>query len=291
MDLRHYRYFVAVADEQHFGRAAEKLHITLPPLSIQIKQLEDFIGAPLFERGKRPITLTAAGQELYPYAKSVLQQSDVAINRARQSAAGELGNITLGVTAAALLGPLPEQLNQFRLRFKAVSFVFKELVTLAQVQALENRTINLGIMRPIATPSFLVSQVFLSEPVLVALPCQHPLTQLDKIPPEALRDQPFVTYNRKTSKYFFELVNTFFMQHQLKVKAELEADQLLTVLALVGAGSGLAMVPQVGVNIQIPNVAFRPLDLESPPQAQLMLCHHEDEHSPVVHNLLRSLIS
>lgn len=289
MDLRHYRYFVTVADEQHFGRAAEKLHITLPPLSIQIKQLEDYIGAPLFERGKRPITLTAAGQELYPYAKSVLQQSDVAINRARQSAAGELGNVTLGVTAAALLGPLPEQLNQFRARFKAVSFVFKELITLDQVQALENRTINLGIMRPTAIPNFLVSRVFLSEPVLLALPSQHPLTRLRSIPPEALNQQPFVTYNRKTSKYFYDLVNQFFMQHHVKVKVELEADQLLTVLALVGAGSGLAMVPQVGVNIQIPNVEFRPIDLPTPPRSELILCHHIDEHSPVITNLLASL--
>lgn len=289
MDLRHYRYFVAVADEQHFGRAAEKLHITLPPLSIQIKQLEDFIGAPLFERGKRPITLTAAGEELYPYAKSLLQQSDVAINRARQSAAGELGNVTLGVTAAALLGPLPEQLNQFRARFKSVSFVFKELVTLAQVQALENRTINLGVMRPTTIPNFLVSRVFLSEPVLLALPSQHPLTRLQRVPPEALNNQPFVAYNPNTSKYFYNLVSRFLMQHNVRVKAELEADQLLTVLALVGAGSGLAMVPEVGVNIQIPNVQFRPLDMPTPPRSELILCHHVDERSPVITNLLSSL--
>lgn len=289
MDLRHYRYFITVADEQHFGRAAEKLHITLPPLSIQIRQLEDFIGAPLFERGKRPITMTTAGQELYPYVKSLLQQSDVAINRARQSAAGELGNITLGVTAAALLGPLPEMLNQFRARFEAVNFVFKELITHDQVQALESRTINLGVMRPTAIPSFLKSRVFLSEPVLLALPSQHPLTRLNSVPPAALNQQPFVTYNRKTSKYFFDLVNTFFIQHDVHVKTELEADQLLTVLALVGAGSGLAMVPQVGVNIQIPNVVFRPLDLKTPPHSELILCHHIDEHSPVIKNLLSCL--
>lgn len=287
--LKHYQYFVVVAEEQHFGRAADRLHMTLPPLSLQIRQLEEHIGVELFVRGKRPIQLTAAGRELYPYAQAVLQQSEIAINRTRQSASGELGSLTLGVTAAALLGPLPVMLRQFRKTYPNVKLNFREMVTSLQVQALESRLINVGVMRPTILPETICSRVFLSEPLVFALPKGHPLADYARIPPHTIYQQPFVNYDRINSRYFNQLVRDFLLQHALKINVVLEADQLNTVIALVGSGAGIALVPKVGNHIHLQGVEFRPLELNDPPRSELIVCHHHEENSPAVVNLLQAM--
>ncbi len=289
VELRHYRYFVAVAEEQHFGRAAERLHMTLPPLSMQIRQLEDHIGVPLFARGKRPIQLSSAGREFYAYARNVLQQSDAAVNRARQSAAGELGSLTMAVTAASLLGPLPRLISEFNSRFAGVSLNFREMVTVDQLQALENRLIHLGVMRPALIPEAIRSRVFQTEPLVVALPHDHPLTAFDRITPEQLDGRTFINYDRRNSPYFYRLTQGFLLRHHLQTRAVLEASQLTTIIALVGTGAGIALAPMAGTNIRIQGVAFRPLDMPEPPQSELLVCWHEQESSPILENLLQIL--
>jgi DNA-binding transcriptional LysR family regulator len=289
VDLRHFRYFVAVAEEQHFGRAAERLHMTLPPLSMQIRQLEDHIGVSLFERGKRPIQMSAAGRDFYVYARTILQQSDTAVNRARQSAAGELGNLTVAVTAASLLGPLPSRIGAFNSRYTGVTLTFREMITRDQLQALENRLIDLGVMRPTVLPDHIRSRVILSEPLIVALPYDHPLTAYERIAPEQLNGCAFINYDRKNSPYFYRLAQTFLLHQHLQTRVILEASQLTTMIALVGTGAGIAIIPKAGANIRIQGVEFRPFDLAKPPRSELLVCWHSDQHNPILENLLHIL--
>lgn len=286
VDLRHYRYFIAVAEEQHFGRAAERLHMTLPPLSMQIRQLEDFIGVPLFSRERRPIQLSPAGREFYTHALTVLQQSETAINRARQTAAGDLGSLTLAVTAASLLGPLPGVISEFKARYPGVMLNFREMVTIDQLKALEDRLIHLGVMRPATLPDFIHSRVFLTEPLVVALPNEHPLSIYKHISPEQLNGCDFVSYDSNNSPYFYRLTQAFSMDYNLRTRVVLEASQLTTIIALVGTGAGIALVPQAGTSIRIQGVVFRALDLPEPPRSEILVCWHENENSPVVANLL-----
>lgn len=286
LELRHFRYFIAVAEELHFGRAAERLCMTQPPLSMQIRQLEENVGVPLFVRGSRPIELTAAGEVLLEHARTVLSQADSALNKARLTAHGEAGRLSIAVTSASVLSLLPRLISAFKQRYPAVEIDVSEMVSRDQLSAIARSDINFGLIRPPVNHPTIATLIIQVEPVVVAIPRRHRLADLAKIPVSAMDKAPFINFNRKTASYFNLLANDLLSAHKARPEIVQSATQLHTVMALVSAGLGLALVPEAAARIQLEDVVLRPLDMDSPPMAELCLAWNSQDSNPAVRSFL-----
>src|SRR5579862_2892575 len=200
MELRHLRYFIAVAEELHFGRAATRLCIAQPPLSQQIQQLEREVGFLLFHRTQRRVELTAAGQLFLDAAREALADLERAASAGRRVARGEVGWLGVGFVGTAAYVSLPAILSAFRERCPEVELTLRELVSAKQAQALHNRRIQVGLTRPAVQGEGLISELLIREPLIVALPEVHPLARFEQpplaVPLAALTDEPFVLFPR-----------------------------------------------------------------------------------------------
>ena len=175
MELRHLRSFLAVAEELHFGRAATRLHISQPPLSQQIRRLEDEIGARLFRRTNRRVQLTPAGRAFLAEARQAIACAERAVGAAQRAERGELGELVIGYVTSATYGPLPDVIRVFRKRLPEVQLKLRNLRSVQQSQALLDRRIDVGLVRPHAADSRIAYEALWREPVVVALPSDHPL--------------------------------------------------------------------------------------------------------------------
>ena len=201
MELRHLRYFVAVAEELHFGRAARRLEMAQPPLSIQIQRLEKELGVKLLERTQRHVGLTAAGRVFLERARRVLEQAELAVHAAQRAGRGETGSLAVGFVGSATYGVLPEVLRLFRRRFPDVDLMLYEMGSTAQQRAVVEGRLHLGLIR---TPrdnagldEALAQQVVQREPLVVALPKGHALTRLETLPLIQLAAEPFILFPRE----------------------------------------------------------------------------------------------
>src|ERR1051325_5213431 len=199
MELRHLRYFIAVAEELHFGRAAEKLCIAQPPLSQQIQQLERERGFVLFNRTNRKVELTAAGQLFLDEARETLAGLENAVHAGRRVAKGEVGWLGIGFVGSAPYQMLPRILSSYRERYPEVQLVFRELVSGRQVQALRDRRIHVGFARPPILEDDIVSEVIMTEPLVAALPEGHPLASKGAIVLRKWAQEPFILFPRHPS--------------------------------------------------------------------------------------------
>lgn len=286
IELRHFRYFIAVAEELHFGRAAERLFMTQPPLSMQIKQLEETVGAALFVRGSRPIELTAAGEMFLIHARSTIKQADMAIQKARLTSRGEAGNLTIAVTSASVLSLLPRLIASFRQRYPEVLIHIKEMVSRNQLDALKQSDINFGLIRlPTEHPS-IESILIQLEPIVVAIPRKHKYADLDKISVNALHQTPFISFDPENAAYFHKLASDLFSTHGVTPFIVQSATQLHTVLALVAAGFGLALVPKAASRIQLEDVVLRPLDVTPTLFAELHLAWNSNDTNPAISSFI-----
>jgi DNA-binding transcriptional LysR family regulator len=175
VELRHLRSFLAVAEELHFGRAAARLHISQPPLSQQIRRLEDEIGARLFRRTNRRVQLTPAGRAFLAEARQAIAFAERAVGAAQRVERGELGELVIGYVMSATYGPLPDVIRIFRKRLPEVELKLRNLRSVRQSQALLDRQIDVGLVRPHAADSRILYEALWREPVVVALPSDHPL--------------------------------------------------------------------------------------------------------------------
>lgn len=286
LELRHFRYFIAVAEELHFGRAAERLFMTQPPLSMQIRQLEENVGVPLFVRDSRPIELTAAGEVLLEHARTVLAQADSALQKARLTARGEAGYLSIAVTSASVLSLLPRLIAAFNQRYPAVKIDVSEMVSRDQINALAQSDINFGLIRPPVDRPTIETLTIQVEPIVVAIPRSHRLADLGRIPVSAMDQAPFISFDPKTASYFNRLANDLFTSHEVSPKIVQSATQLHTVMALVSAGLGLALVPEAAARIQLEDVVLRPLDMNSPLMAELCLAWNTQDRNPAIGSFL-----
>src|SRR5687767_2086529 len=177
MELRHLRYFVAVAEELHFGRAAVRLHVSQPPLSQQIKALEEELGVQLFQRTRRHVELTDAGRALLPEARAALEQAERAQRVAREAGAGARGRLVIGFVTSASYSVLPAAVRALRRAWPSVEVTLREMVPSAQLEALEWREIDVGLLRPPVDDARVEVEVVLEEPLLVALPARSALAR------------------------------------------------------------------------------------------------------------------
>ena len=280
-DFNQLSCFVAVAEELHFGRAATRLFMTQPPLSRQIQLLEHAVGAKLFERTSRSVRLTTAGQVFLVDATRLLYLAEQAANSARRASKGETGRVTIGFTAAAGYEMVPKLLAAAKQALPDIDVVLKELISAAQVEALEANTIDLGFLRPLFSRQRIELLLIEREPLVVALPADHELAKRDRIQLMDMNGQPFIMHSPKEGKYFHDLIIGLFGSSGVAPDYIQYLDQTHTILALVRAGLGIGILPASAQRFHFDSVAFRPLWREDV-VAEMCLAWRSDHGNPAV---------
>ncbi|WP_322042090.1 LysR family transcriptional regulator [Paraburkholderia sp. J67] len=281
VDLNHLRCFVAVAEELHFGRAAARLFMTQPPLSRQIHLLEEALGLVLFERNSRSVKMTEAGRVYYDDALRILRLADQAADSARRVARGDAGQVTIGFTAVSGYQMVPALLAAAREALPGITVVLREMVSLAQTRALETRAIDLGIMRAQFASRGLAFQLLTREPLMAALPAAHRLAKRRTIAARDLEDEAFVMYSPDGGKYFHDRIAGLFNAAGVRVRHVQFIDQTHSIVALVRAGLGVAIVPASAQELGFRDVVFRPL-WSADAHADLDLAWNEEQNTPAV---------
>jgi DNA-binding transcriptional LysR family regulator len=280
-ELSQLRCFVAAAEELHFGRAAERLHMTQPPLSRQIQILERVLGVQLMERTSRVVRLTRAGRTFLPEARRILHLAESAALSTRRTAAGEAGSVAIGFTAAAGYRFLPELISTARERLPGVDFVLEEMVTAEQVEALASHRIDAAFLRPPVRREFESVRV-MREPLLAALPADHRLAK-GRLP--TLKDfdlQPFVMYSPYEARYFYDLLAGVFAEAGVAPRYVQHMSQVHAILALVRAGLGAALVPAAAVSLRFDDIVLRPIAIRPARPVELFLAWERSNDNPVL---------
>lgn len=262
MELRHLRYFIAVAEELNFSRAASRLHIAQPPLSQQIRALEDELGVQLFDRRRRPLQLTLAGQTFLESARLAVTQLEQAVRSTQRVYVGELGRLTVGFTSSVANSVLSDILRAFRERNPDVELVWRELATYPQIQGLRDRQIDVGLFHlpnEALVYDDLSFMTILSEALIVVLPETHPLAAESEVPLQALAQEDFVLPIRQLVFGLSEQIYSLCHQAGFVPKVTQEATFMLTILGLVAGGIGVALLPANAQNLQRKGVVYKPL--------------------------------
>jgi DNA-binding transcriptional LysR family regulator len=263
IDLRRLRYFVAVADTLHFGRAAAELRVSQPPLSRAIQALEEEIGAPLFVRTKRRVALTAAGAALLPEAQRLLRQAGQLKEGAQRAARGETGTLALGCISAAAYNVLPELLPEFHRRYPGVRLALQEGTTDLQLAALRQGEVDLALVLPPVDDEALGYAPVFRDTLVAALPAAR-REKRGRIPLKSLAQEPFILFPRKVGPGLYDLIVGFCQRAGFSPKIEQEAIQMQTIVSLVAAGMGVALVPASLQQLRRTGVVYKPLAEKSP---------------------------
>jgi len=280
MELRHLRYFLAVADELHFGRAAARLHISQPPLSQQIRQLEEELGFDLFLRTRRRVRLTDAGHAFREEAQAVLERLAKATLAAQRVARGETGALAVGFVASATYAVLPRLYRRFRERQPGVSLTLSEMSTAEQVEALRAGQIQVGLARTPVGDEALAAEPLREEPLVLALPARHRLAARRALALRALADEPFVLFPREPRPGWVDVVQAACRGAGFRPIVAQEVLELSAAVTLVAAGIGVTLVPESAQALRIGGVVYRPL--RPPVPTTLLVALHPAEHPPPV---------
>lgn len=283
MELRHLRYFIAVAEERHFGRAARRLHIAQPPLSRQIQALEAELGFTLFDRSHRRVVSTPAGDALLPHARRVFETLELGVHAARRAASGQTGRIAIGYPSSVAFSGLPELLRAFRLRSPGVELALRELPPQEQIEALKDGRLDVGFIRGPIHDDQLASRRVRSEPLFVVLPTGHPLAAQPRVALESLAREPFVSFPRQRGPAFFDYLITLCHEAGFSPNIVQEAPQM-DIVSLVAAGFGVALVPGSLKHARRPGLVFRPI--VGAPRTELLVAWRSDDASPVLRDFL-----
>ncbi len=276
MDLRQLRYFVAVAEELHFGRAASRVGIAQPPLTQQIQKLEADLGCPLLVRGRRT-ALTEAGSVLLERARRLLQQAEEAAEATRRAARGERGQLRVGAPPSIMLSGLPAIIRKYRRRYPEVEFTLRELSTAAIENALRSEEIDAGFLRETEPGPPLASRVFLEEPVVAVLPAAHPLAAAKSVSLASLRGAPFIFFPRRLGAAFHDKLIAFCTAAGFAPRVVQEATQWQSVVSLVEAGMGVSLAPGCVQRFRWAGVHYRPLPRL---RTRVAICWRAENPSP-----------
>lgn len=295
IETRLLRQFVAVAETLHFNRAAERLHMAQPPLSQAIRRLEGEIGATLFERTNRSVALTPAGTAFLETARRILASLEDGVAHTRRVAQGMDGHLTLTFINITPYASLLRALREFRAAYPAVAFTLHEATTHEQVQALESGRADVGFLRtPGTTTPSLQFETLLREPIHIALPAGHPLASRDVVELGALRDEPFVASPRALGQGFHDQLIQLCQCAGFVPAVAQEARQLQTVVALVAAGFGVALLPASLAQPGREDIVFRPISADAPAALRhldLLMAWNASQVSPVRDRLIAAIRS
>lgn len=286
--LEQLRGFVAVADELHFGRAAERLAMTQPPLSRSIQKLERAVGAQLLERDNRRVELTTAGTVFLGEARRLLGLADSAVEQAQRIQAGSAGTVRIGFTAASTFAVLTRLLDLLGSAFPAVHLDLRELVTGQQVAALHAGELDLGLARPPFDQTTFASHRLQREALIVAVPAEHRLARREQpVQPEDVAGEPLIMYSPVEARYFYDLLVRLLPVREENVVHSVS--QILTMLWLVASARGIAFVPASAARLGIPGVRYLPLAGLPPTPVELHLIWHRDARNPALGAMLETL--
>ncbi|WP_457105148.1 LysR family transcriptional regulator [Methylobacterium sp. P5_C11] len=288
-DFSQLRCFAAVAEELHFGRAAARLNMTQPPLSRQIQVLERVLDVQLLERTSRTVRLTAAGRSFLPEAQRILRLAETATLVTRQVAAGRAGVLKCGFTAASAYDFLPRLVTAFRRALPDVSLALREMVSKDQIEELLAGRIDVALVRPPVTHPDLIAVRALAEPLVVALPAGNSLALRDGLTPGDLGRAPFIGYAPNEARYFHDLVLGVLAEAEIQPRIVQQLTQIHSILALVRAALGIALVPAAAERLRFEGVVFRPLALPTPRPVELLLAWRRDADDPLIAQLVSIL--
>lgn len=287
IDLRQLRQFIAVAEELHFRRAAERLNMSQPPLTAAVRRLEEAVGARLLERGNRVVSLTPAGRALLDHARQTVRQADLALAAARDAAAGRVGTLRLTYVGSAMHGRLAATVRAFRRRFPDVRLVLREETTAAQVAALHAEASDLAVLLPpLADDAGLALHPFDTDRFAIALPAGHALAARAALSLADLAAAPFVMWPAAEGRGFHHRVVKLCADAGFAPRIVQEAHQMHGVLALVAVETGVAVVPASMAGFRGEEIVYRPLP-GADAAFELVLCHRADRCVPAVANFLQ----
>ncbi len=283
------RSFVVVADELHFGRAAERLQMTQPPLSRQIQKLERAVGVQLLERDNRKVELTAAGRDFLVEARRLLVLASNSLQQAQRIQAGAAGTVRMAFTAASTFGVLTTVLNAISESYPDIHLDLSEMVTREQIDKLLNGEIDLGLARPPFDKAAFGSRLIHREELLLAVPEGHRLAALDRpVDPRELSAEPVIMYSPIKARYFYDLVVRVVPVASENVVHTVS--QVLTMLSLVSGGRGVAFVPATSARLGIPGVEFLAIDDLPPEPVELHLLWGRETRNPAARSVVDCIV-
>ncbi|HCE9036066.1 LysR family transcriptional regulator [Klebsiella michiganensis] len=278
IELRHLRYFIAVAEELHFGHAAARLNISQPPLSQQIQILEQQIGARLFARTNRSVSLTEAGRQFLADSRQILSQVDDAAARAARLHHGETGELRIGFTSSApFIKAVSDTLSTFRRRYPDVHIQTRETNTREQIVPLNEGALDLGLMRNTHLPDTLVWEKVLREPLLAMVPRDHPLASQPCVSLRELAREPFVFFDPHVGTGLYDDILGLMRRYDLTPAITQEVGEAMTIIGLVAAGLGVSILPASFRRVQLLEMCWLPIE-EQDAVSEMWLVwskHHE----------------
>lgn len=285
MELRHVRYFVAVAEELSFSRAAERLHLAQPPLSAQIKSLEEELGVKLFERSTRSVRLTASGRVFLDDARAVLAAADLAQHRVRNSQHGLVGTLRIGVLAPTATNRLAQILRSYRMKYPGVQFTLFELTSVEQLQRLRADSLDLALCRPPVGPPDLDCRFLEESPMILALPVGHRLSRSKQIEWKDFNGESLVMIHPSLQHGYYDHFLSSCAKAGARPVVGQYANDIHSKLWLISAGFGIAPTTKTIADVKRPGLVFRELPPGLPP-VKTMLVWKRSNTSLILHNLL-----
>ncbi len=295
MELRHLRYFVAVAEELNFHRAAERLLMAQPPLSQQIHDLEVELGVTLFDRTHRAIRLTTAGHVFLEDAYTILAQTDSAVHRVQRASKGELGRLTIGYTSLIYNPLFPTILRLHRKRYPEVELILQDLVTFEQMQQLRTNTLDASFAThaaqaiPAMQQEVLAQEPVWHEPLGALLPADNPLAAQHHLSLSALANEPWIWFARQYDPTTYDYMMRLFEQVGFIPNIVQEINQQQMILSLIAAGFGISLAPKSTPGIaENKDIAFRDL-IDPTPVVEFNVIWRQDDNSPVLKAFLNTV--
>jgi DNA-binding transcriptional LysR family regulator len=292
MDFRQFRYFVAAAEELHFGRAAERLGIAQPAMSQQIKILEAQMGVRLFSRAKKRVELTEAGQTFLAEIRAVLTSADKAISIAQDTARGEMGKIEIGFVGSVMFTPtFPHLLKHYRTRHPGVQLELHEMAAMRQIDAVLAQHMDIAIVRgPLlsALPEGLTSFILAKHLLVAVLPANHPLASASILELSQLAHEDFLVLDDSSKISFTPLLQRLCREARFEPRITLRLSEVATLIHLVGAGHGVSIIPDLAAHLNLPDVYFAPLQgVEA--YSELLVVSRKFERSEAVQSMLAQI--
>ncbi|MDE3012375.1 MAG: LysR family transcriptional regulator [Pseudomonadota bacterium] len=286
MDFRHLKSFITVAEELNIGRAAKRLCISQPPLTRQIQQLEEDVGASLLIRTARGVELTEAGRVFLGEARNILSLARLAVERSHKAALGKLGRIDVGIFGSGIFGTIPKMLLAYRQACPEVNVVLHSMNKGEQVEALRQRRINVGFNRLLAYEPDIVSEVITMEGLYLALYESHPLVATGDIHWRELAGQPLVMFPSSTRPNFIDRAIELCKLEGFEPVIAQEVGDAVYAIALVASGFGLCIVPESATNLRLPGVRYRRLVRDPLPMVDLSCIYRRDDDSAILQSFL-----
>jgi DNA-binding transcriptional LysR family regulator len=289
-EISQLRCFIAVGEELHFGRAAERLNMTQPPLSRQIRLLEHQVGTPLLERTSRVVRFTAAGKAFFPEAARILRLAEEAAATARRVARGDGGSIAIGFTAAFGYGLLPELVRRLHQKAPNISLTLKEMVTSEQLEALDSAQLDVGLMRPHALHGGLETVLLGREALMLAVPRRDAKNWPQQPTLACLHGKPYIAYSPYEAGYFYELTQMYLDRDGIKPDVVDYVPQIHTMLALVGSGIGVAVIPETASRLHFEGVLLRRIEMKPLRPVEMVFCYRNDNDNPILKIFRREVL-